>query len=66
MPQGCPWSMTILALAMTPWARYVAAQHPLSTPRLLADDMLVQTIDDGTYEQDGGMAEEHSSAVQSA
>eukprot|EP00969_Alexandrium_andersonii_P099214 4375446-Alexandrium_andersonii.AAC.1 len=41
IPQGCPWSMAVLALATAPWAAMVSAEHPASTPRILADDLLV-------------------------
>eukprot|EP00969_Alexandrium_andersonii_P305624 13509484-Alexandrium_andersonii.AAC.1 len=45
IPQGCPWSMAILALVTTPWIRLTLAES-CSVPRVLADDLLIFTADD--------------------
>ena len=38
IPQGCPWSMTVLALMAYPWIAIVK-QHTSTIPRVLADDL---------------------------
>ena len=42
IPQGCPFSMTMLAFLMAPWARYI--RHLRAIPRSLADDLMVLAI----------------------
>ena len=39
IPQGCPFSMMLIAFLLHPWARMVRAMR--ATPRALADDLLV-------------------------
>ena len=41
IPQGCPMSMTMIALLLRPWD--VALQSDYTKPRMLADDLLVYT-----------------------
>eukprot|EP00969_Alexandrium_andersonii_P324748 14349235-Alexandrium_andersonii.AAC.1 len=43
IPQGCPWSMTFIGVLMEPWIRLTLSQHPMSLPRVLADDLLLAT-----------------------
>ena len=38
IPQGCPWSMTVLALMTYPWISIVR-KRDLAIPRVLADDL---------------------------
>eukprot|EP00969_Alexandrium_andersonii_P090876 4011759-Alexandrium_andersonii.AAC.1 len=64
IPQGCPWSMTVVALLGTVWARFMSDHHPAALVRVLADDLLVGS---GTNSQLGvdEMCEEHEEAVRS-
>ena len=39
IPQGCPFSMTMVALLMRPWVMLIEELEV--TPRVLADDLLV-------------------------
>ena len=39
IPQGCPFSMMIIALHMRPWLRFMSELG--ATPRVLADDVMV-------------------------
>eukprot|EP00969_Alexandrium_andersonii_P175331 7753370-Alexandrium_andersonii.AAC.1 len=43
IPQGCPWSMTVLGLVGAPWVRYIGEEFAATTARCLADDMLLET-----------------------
>ena len=43
IPQGCPLSVTVLALAIVPWTLIIRALHSSCVPRALADDMAVMT-----------------------
>ena len=38
IPQGCPWSMTVLALLTYPWIKMIR-RHTEVVPRVLADDL---------------------------
>ena len=42
IPQGCPFSMMIIALMFVPWVKEVKADS--SIPRTLADDLLILNI----------------------
>ena len=42
IPQGCPWSMKLMAFASVVWARVVQHRVAGVIPRLLADDMMVR------------------------
>ena len=44
-PQGCPFSMMIIALVMRPWTIIVAKEG--CKPRILADDMEMHAIGPG-------------------
>jgi len=44
IPQGCPFSMMIVALIFIPWINHVKA--PGVEPRVLADDLLILTTGD--------------------
>ena len=39
IPQGCPFSMTMVAFLLSPWARYMRSLKV--SPRALADDILI-------------------------
>ena len=39
IPQGCPFSMTLIALLMKPWISYMRQEQ--LTPRVLADDLFI-------------------------
>ena len=41
IPQGCPFSMTMVALLLRPWIKYMESMKV--TPRCLADDLLIMT-----------------------
>ena len=43
IPQGCPFSMCVVALMTRPWGLYMIALG--ASPRALADDMLVVTAE---------------------
>ena len=42
IPQGCPWSMTFVGFLTRPWV--LKCTKLGATPRILADDMLVDAI----------------------
>ena len=44
IPQGCPYSMTLIALLMRPWILHMRANH--LTPRVLADDLFISASRD--------------------
>ena len=48
IPQGCPFSMMIIALMMRPWILLVKVQG-LIHPRVLADDLLLLGIGSGHF-----------------
>lgn len=41
IPQGCPFSMMVIALVLRPWVQLMKSQG--ARPRILADDLLVAT-----------------------
>ena len=45
IPQGCPFSMTMVALLMRPWVKVMAASEV--QPRVLADDLMFHTSGEG-------------------
>jgi hypothetical protein len=45
IPQGCPFSMTMVALIMIPWIRKMRAMEV--SPRVLADDLLLVATGEG-------------------
>eukprot|EP00969_Alexandrium_andersonii_P336614 14879160-Alexandrium_andersonii.AAC.1 len=51
IPQGCPFSMTLLGLLGAGWINFLRDQFASSVPRCLADDLLVET-----WGQGGGAA----------
>ena len=47
IPQGCPFSMTMIALLLVPWTDLMNYQNV--TPRVLADDLMFTTSGEGHF-----------------